>query len=368
MIVFLRSHDAKFDGRLKKYTKVLDGVAESYKILCWVRSGIAREVESSWNTYSKNAQAGSGWSNALKLLNFNLWIFRELHKNKNNYKIIHAVDFDTIIPAYVIGRIYKKKVIYDVYDSYASSRNIKGIMGEVVNMVEKFFAENASEVIFPNISRVGQLKIKRKNFSIIENVPMDTDLYKKNTARENKPISFSYVGILEKNHRGIENIVKFFELNKKFVLNVAGYGEMTDYVRNIANNNSNIIFHGSVSHDFALNLMCDSDVILGLYYKTVPNHLFASPNKYYEHLMLGKPMVTSVGTPPGDLVTDNGSGIVVEDNYISLENALKSLGHRDIDAMGNFARDEWEKKYANYFDNYLKPTYIKIIFNKNEKA
>lgn len=80
-------------------------------------------------------------------------------------------------------------------------------------------------------------------------------------------------------------------------LHVAGYGGLENMFAGSGTKFSNIHFYGALPSPAGLTLMASMDVVVGMYYLSVPNHLYASPNKYYEHLMLGRGMLTTVGTP-----------------------------------------------------------------------
>lgn len=78
---------------------------------------------------------------------------------------------------------------------------------------------------------------------------------------------------------------------------IAGYGakEIEERCINL-NEKDNIIYFGKVVYDQGLNIMYNGDVIYAMYCKTNPNHIFAAPNKYYEAMLLAKPIISTKGT------------------------------------------------------------------------
>ena len=118
----------------------------------------------------------------------------------------------------------------------------------------------------------------------------------------------------------------------------------------------NIVYFGEVDPKKALGIMNSSDIIVGMYYKTVKNHLYASPNKYYEHLMLGKPLLTTFGTNPGDKVIQYDTGFAIGENIYELENFIMKLNKSILRSKGCQAKNIW---FAFGYDNY-----INVIRNK----
>lgn len=62
-----------------------------------------------------------------------------------------------------------------------------------------------------------------------------------------------------------------------------------------------------------------------IYDPTVPNHYYAAPNKFYESLALGKPLIMARNTGMASVVAQNGLGEVIDYNEASLNQALDRL-------------------------------------------
>ena len=101
--------------------------------------------------------------------------------------------------------------------------------------------------------------------------------------------------------------------------------------------------------------MQDMHVIVGLYYLTVKNHFYAAPNKYYEHLLLGRALLTTQNTPPGQRVTAHGTGWAVREGFAALQHWFSGLTADAVSVAGVNARRLWKERYESYFeDHYLK--------------
>ena len=364
-VIFLRSQDPDTDSRLQRYLNALKGVGSRFLIIGWNRSGIINKEIPDSILYHKQAKIGGGINNILPLIAWNYFLLRTLWQHRKEYTTIHSVDFDTCLAAYIAARLLKKKLIIDIYDKYSDSRGITGKAAQVIDAIEKFVCLRADELILPDICRIEQLKIKKtKNINFFENVPLNINLPKEGYETPNNSTSqqfkVSYVGILEKNHRGLEHLIQVASQLPHIYLNIAGAGALEETIKSAANAYKNIKFWGAVTPEKALSILNDCDLLVGMYYKTIKNHLFASPNKYYEHLMLGKPLLTTEGTPPGDKVIQHKTGYAIGETENDLYNLLNNLNKDSLDILGNNARKLWDEKYANYLDNFSEQ-YLKLI-------
>ena len=58
----------------------------------------------------------------------------------------------------------------------------------------------------------------------------------------------------------------------------------------------NIFYYGRIPYDRTIALEKECDVMCAIYDPKVPNHYYAAPNKFYEALMLGMPLIMAKGT------------------------------------------------------------------------
>lgn len=369
-VLFIRSFTPDFDGKFNKYQQALSDENISWFFLGWDRSG---KFESKYNQnsflYRKKALIGGGWRNIFNIICWNWFAATFLFKHRDDIKVLHIIDFDSAIFTFPLAKLLKKKVVFDVYDKYTSARNFPPIISKFIDFYEKKIIENANTTILADEIRLEQHKISHSNnILILENIPITFD-EKENTST-NPPVlkrKIGYLGILEKSHRGLEDMVNVTLMSKNIELHVVGTGALEEFfLLSSINNPDKIFYYGPKSSQDGLKIMSSMDIILGFYYRSVPNHLFAAPNKYYEHLMLGKPMLTTIGTPPGHKVTHYNTGWAIEEGYMNIQELLNSLTDNDIKIKGNNSFILWKNKYSNYFLNYYVEKYtkkIKILLN-----
>lgn len=300
----IRSQPKESDGRLTKYANLLKETNRNYKVVSWYRKGRPQTGSDDVIPYLKPAKTGARFKNALNLIGWNWFILRTVFKNRHHIGVIHAADFDTILPCLLMGKCLGIPVVYDIYDKYTASREIKGTVGWLFDKLEMLAVNTSNHTILPDVSRYKQFGISTTNsdVTIIENVPMYSTVPTSKTSLDRpKEVSYvlCYVGILEPTHRGLEDLLKVVSTKPGIQLYIAGFGPLEAKVIEYAEKHSNIRFLGEVDRTEAFHIMQQSDIHVGMYYKTVSNHYYAAPNKYYEHLYFGKPLITTQGTPPG---------------------------------------------------------------------
>ena len=179
-----------------------------------------------------------------------------------------------------------------------------------------------------------------------------------------KTIHIAYVGVFA-GHRGLEKIVEVVAENPDLLeLDIAGFGELENMVCTASKSSPNIRYHGAVSYREGLCIMNRADIILALYEKTIPNHIYAAPNKYYEGLFLGKPILTTEGTYVGIKTEKYKTGFVIGETLEDLKNFFYSpqLSQQIIE-YGRNAQCLWNEKYSFYVDTFMRHRYIPFIQN-----
>lgn len=350
-IIFIRSQLPQNDSRLQRYVNILKKSNHSYLLIGWDRKNTTSKQNQNEILYKKSALIGGGVKNIFHLVTWNIFIFKTLFKYRKQYQNIHAIDFDTILPALFFKFLFKKRLIFDIYDKYTDARKMPSVVSFFIDKIEYYSCFFSDKLILPDECRIKQLKLKNNiNPLIIENVPFSEIITKE--MKNKYPIVLSYVGILESKHRGLENLISAVKkYPQKIILNIAGDGELKEYIEFECKNVKNINYFGPVKYDKALEIMLNSHIIVGMYYKTIKNHLYASPNKYYEHLFLGRPLLTTIGTPPGKKVNKFNTGFVLNENKSCLLEFFDKLNLDECIEFGLNAKNLWEKKYLNYWEN-----------------
>lgn len=367
MVLFLRSLDCNPDPRLQKYCDYLMKEGIKYHILCWDRD-LKYSDDEKHTYFHRKAGYGTGINNAKGILNFNMYLMRYLYKYRKSYKVIHACDFDTILPALLCKLLFRKVLIYDIFDWFVDSRHFKNKwIKKVILLVEKMALYVSDISIICDDERTKQLNYVPRKLWVLPNIP-DFRLRKSSACskrRESGTIRLSYVGTMPAD-RGIDKVLECVKKNPALQLDIAGFGIMDKLVKEYSDTCPNICFYGTIPYEKGIQIMENSDIIVAIYEKVVLNNVYAAPNKYYEGLYLNKPILTTQGTLVGNHTEKYETGFVIGESLEELESVFKDENLWElIKLYGQNAGHIWKVKYEGYVQQFMKQEYLPFIRSKN---
>lgn len=366
MIILIRSNDANPDPRLQKYINYLEETQQRYQVIAWNR-GDGTLVKENYIYFNHSASYGLGIKNIPKKLMWFQFIIKQLWKNRKRYKVIHACDLDTAIPAYFIKSMLNKKLIFDVFD-WISSENNKSLLDRVLSTVENRIFKKSDFTIICEEYRINQVREDaRRKSAVLPNIP-DIQLKEEPSIVEKIVVQrshfekiISYVGVFDSN-RGIEHLLQLVAQNPNICLNIAGFGLLESEVKGYSEQYENINYWGKVDYNVGLNIMNNSDLIVAFYYLSNQVHSFAAPNKYYEGLFLGKAIITNDGTLLAEKIRAANTGYVIEEGLSSIKQFLNlALDAKDIETKNSNSKKLWDEMYQSYTSSFMKNEYQKML-------
>jgi glycosyltransferase involved in cell wall biosynthesis len=286
------------------------------------------------------------------LLRWQLGLMGWLLRNKKNYEIIHAYDFDTILPALVMKIFWKKVVIYDIFDFYADHlRKTPKIIKSLIRQLDFWAINHSDGVILVDDSRRAQISGSHPKICVsVYNSPDDIQFSIPHDQQTDpfSTLKISYVGLLQV-ERGLFELIDVLKKHSNWFLDLAGFGGDEDVILSSIKDMTNVNWHGRVSYEKALGLGNESDILIATYDPSIPNHRYSSPNKVFEAMMLGKPIVVAKDTNMDLMIEKANCGIIVE--YGVEEDLEKALALLEEDKnlrsrLGENARQAYEKTYS----------------------
>lgn len=352
------------DPRVEKYVRFYQENKFDYQLVGWNRADYPQKKEHTLY-FECPSQYGEGVKNLKKLGRFNMFLLQTLWKRRATYQTIHACDLDTVMPALVVKLFFRKKVIFDIFDWYSDSRLLPAKwLKAVVHASERMAVRFADYVILCDEERERQIPfpMKKEKVIVLPNIPsFETfalpPLQLPDTEKE---LTISYVGILGR-HRGLEDLLEVVSTRDDIRLKIAGFGELESLVARYSSRYEQICFVGKVAYAEGLALMEQSDIIAAMYYKTIRNHLYAAPNKYYEALFLGKPLLTTAGTLIGAKTEKYQTGYVIEEGKEAIIQCLSGLEKESMQRLSSHARRLWKDVYQNLWKETIDAAYRQAI-------
>ena len=282
-----------------------------------------------------------------------------------NYKVIHFHDPELIFAA-PVWKIFGKKVIYDVHENYSKHlevksyipKRLKPIIFKIIKFIENNFSKFVDSIVVVHKDLNKDLN-KLNKHTVVSNAPI---LDYQFVPQERKK-QFCYLGAITE-ERGIYQIGKILnELNIKYVL--AGSFKEESFKKKMLSLN-NVEFVGWIDNDEKIDIISQS--ICGCCtFLPIEHHLISNPNKIYEYLNYGTPVLCSDFDSYKEVISEDQEFIFYTEilNKDKTEDTIKkiiNLSNEEINQFGlkgnqfikrNYNWDIEGKKLKNIYANIL---------------
>ncbi|WP_421663842.1 glycosyltransferase [Lysinibacillus telephonicus] len=291
------------DPRVLMEANLLRDLGYDVEILCWDRTG---EVEDSEINGIKLTRVrilssyGKGMSQINQMLGFWKKIVQKI--NKGNYNIIHAHDFDTLIPTYYASKKNNIPIIFDAHEIYADmiEFHVPKIISNTVRFIERRISNRVD-----NIITVGE---RMRNFYLQDNSQtyivgnykemVDDQVVESQKEKIRKALSIplnakviGYIGVFGKD-RVIQPLMRAVQkTNENIYLIIGGRGTQEEEIVSIANQTNKIKFLGFVNSESINEYLSAVDYIYYGLNSEFNNNYYSTPNSLFNAIALGKPVV-----------------------------------------------------------------------------
>ncbi|MGN4126679.1 glycosyltransferase [Lysinibacillus sphaericus] len=348
--VLLAQNSAFIANRLPRAARALKEAGYEVDILNWNRGVNAEIIENAAKSfrlegikvhsiYCGNTPYGKGIITILNKILFILKVILFLFKNGQQYKVVHAIDFDLALPVYIAKQLNPKlkyELIYDIADFVETFHSPipKFIRSLIKNLSERIMS-HSKIVIIPDENRLINIPKELQDKTIVINNSIDPphkiEDYQVNINGDT--LNVFYYGALSKD-RGIEILLK----QKNVSLWFAGKGELQEEIVACANTYDNIHYLGYLELEQILSVASQMDIMYMVYDPSYQHNQIASPNKLYEALYLGKPCIVAENTSIDLFVEKYGIGYITKFDEESLKNIIESISKEELKLKGNNAK------------------------------
>jgi glycosyltransferase involved in cell wall biosynthesis len=293
------------------------------------------------------------------------WLYEIIILLKLRSKIIHFSDLDTMLPAIICGKIIGSKLAYSSFDFYADNlpEDVPNLLRRMTSRIE-VYGMNLCDVVFvADESRISQIGPDIKaDIEIIYNSP-DEIIEEITVLRNPKlPKTVFYAGILLES-RGLKFLIETMEGLENVELIIAGIGPIKDYVEEKSRVNSHISYIGHIDHEDVITQTLKSDILVAMYDPSIRNNRYASPNKLFEAMMCGKPIIVNSQTRAGEIVKEVDCGMVVKYGDVrDLKEALVTLSSNM--ALYQMKGENGKRAYNNRYNWILMEARIGNAYQK----
>ena len=303
----------------------------------------------------------------VQLIKYLEFIYRVIKKYRKT-DILHCNDLNTL-PAGVFAKMFNRKLKL-VYDSHEYAINDTPYESKISiwlkYFIERILIQFADKVITVSNSIANEYK-RLYNIpkpSLILNCPRYHEQQKKDIFRNEFNIRsdqniFLYQGGLS-HGRGIEILLETFKIidDDNSVIVFMGYGPLEGLIKESSKEYENIYFHPAVPPDELLDFTSSADFGISTIEDSCLSYRYCLPNKMFEYLMAGIPVLVSNLYEMKNLVEQYQIGIVATSNSVKgfTKSIEESLNQDYLRIVENVEKSRklfcWEEQEKVLLDVY----------------
>lgn len=337
----------------EKYENALFHANKPFEAILWQRDGIQRNYPAGYNVFQKYTPPNSTtFQKVMGFLSYAGFV-RKTIKKKRYSKLILLSTLSAFVCYPGLVRRYKGKYVFDFRDmSYEYWSWYRRILKKII-----------TNSAFTSVSSKGFIEeLPSFNYVISHNFRY-SELEKRQLTFSHKesdsPLEITYIG----GGRGDSINMQYcraFGNDARFRLNIIGLGNDTQYLKDLVKSYNNVKLQGRYDQKEKIALLEETDLLL-YYYPDSYNNNKALANKFYDGLILRKPMIVNPRSFSGKLVQSRGLGIAVDIDDKNAGNIVynyyKSIDPEVINARIDEMLDEVleeDQFYVQKIDSFLK--------------
>ncbi|UCM43847.1 glycosyltransferase [Aeromonas dhakensis] len=266
-------------------------------------------------SYNRRCEYGKGIYSFLDRLGWFIFLLKSVCFGKFN--IVQAVDFDSAFPAFLASKFKGNKFVYDIADFIETfDSNIPSFVRAMVRKLSSIIVKFSDLIIIPDKNRFVNIEERDRDKVVIVNNAPNLDLNKINFQNID-------IGLLSKLNELKTNVFYYGAFNEDRAIRLfleaskdtrlsnvnfwfAGWGALEKEVNKF--NGDNVHYLGRLKQVDALSVLSEMDCSLIFYDPAYEHNRLASPNKIFEAMAVGVPVLVSLNTSIDKLVVDENIG------------------------------------------------------------
>jgi glycosyltransferase involved in cell wall biosynthesis len=327
------------DPRVRQEALALIGMGCLVRLLAWDRDRKAAPAESMEGVAVERVFLASTHGRGTMQIFFYAWLYVKMFWAglRMRFDVVHCHDLDTLPLGFLLGKMKRKPIVYDAHESFPDmlDGSVHRWVRSGLAHLENFFIRRIDLLI-----TVGE-KLRRhfaergaRHTAVVGNWKRLRDFSR--TGQENLKVRRA-LGIPDEalavvcitqllRDRKIEELLEALDLCPNVYVILGGKGILEETVKRAAAANPRIRFVGFVSGAQIAAYTCAADVVYYGFDPANPNARFSAPNKLFEALAAGRPLITGNFGEIGEVVAESGCGIVLpEYSPAEVQKALEKL-------------------------------------------
>jgi glycosyltransferase involved in cell wall biosynthesis/SAM-dependent methyltransferase len=333
--------------------KIAMALSREYHVDCfiWDRQGDYQPIAVNGNITYRRCDIRAGYysiGTLLKLCLFEAWLFPRLLFTKLD--CIHALDLDTGLVGLCVARLRGKPFVYQCLDPYYTvlPAGWPKFLAKIAKCLENYVISRADLFVITDLLRMPQHQGARpKRVVEFANIPI-ADLSRYGEMKHEGYV-IGYIGSLAEGRNLFTTIEAAGELRDKGVkLVIGGFGPLAEKVGEACRKYDNVMYMSWVPAERLFELESGFDAFVYVTDRSHAAHQWVSPNKLFESMAFGKPIIVGEGTLSAKRVSITGNGVATAyGSTEALKKAILALKENPgmAHAMGARGRAEFEHNW-----------------------
>ncbi|MCK5342347.1 MAG: glycosyltransferase family 4 protein, partial [Candidatus Heimdallarchaeota archaeon] len=250
----------------------------------------------------------------------------DLHR-KEAFDIIHCHDLDTLPIGIGLKNKTQLPLIYDAHEiwGYMAEKDFPKSIADGYLKKEKKIIKHVDEIITVNdpLKKYFQ-KMTKKPVTIVMNCKHLIETYYEPT--NNKQFTVIYIGSLGNSRFLMELVEVMKELkNVHCIIGGVGKSSFVEIIKAECSKIKNIDFIGRVPFNDVIPMTKKADVVICMFEPNNRNNKVGLPNKIFEAMVCGRPVIATKDIYSGSFVEKNKCGIASVYSKKSLKNSILTL-------------------------------------------
>ncbi len=242
----------------------------------------------------------------------------------STYDILHSNDLDTLPANFIAALIRRKPIIYDSHEYFTEVPELtnRRLVKKTWEIIERLIFPHLQHIITVNKSIASVYKEKyRKEIHIIRNVPVKIKVDNNlspilfGLPENTKLVIIQGSGI--NRDRGAEEAVEAMQYVDNAIMVIAGKGDVIPDLKIRVRRSlleHKVKFISPMPYDKLMQLTSLCDCGLSLDKDTNLNYRYSLPNKLFDYIIAGIPVVVSSLPEVTEIVNKYGIGLIIKDH------------------------------------------------------
>jgi glycosyltransferase involved in cell wall biosynthesis len=279
----------------------------------------------------------------VQILKYIEWVYKVVVRmRREELTIVHAHNVATLPAGVLLKWLTGAPLVYDAHELESETNGLSGFRSRLTRLTEGLWirAADGAVTVCDSIADWYEDTYGMRRPIVVRNIPVRDALAPVESAvlRElhgvrNDELLFLYQGALSPG-RGIGQIIETFrELGPGKHLVLMGYGVLEKQAREAAEQHGNIHFQPAVPPEAVQTYTSSADVGICLIENTCLSYYYSLPNKLFEYLMCGLPVLVNDLPEQRRIIEEYDCGWIAPESSAQTRELISSIGRDAVETM-----------------------------------